>query len=396
MPTTGKSTTLGNRWSFVGAAYAFVIVMLGTTLPTPLYPIYGAEFEFSSFMITIIYAVYAIGVIGALLIFGKLGDRIGHRYILIPGVIISAVSALVFLVAGDVTVLFIGRVLSGISAGLFTGTATATLVNLAPRHKQGTASMIASGINMLGLGLGPLLAGFFAEYFSYPLRLVFIVDFAILIPAFIFVWLMTDPVKTKQKAHLEIQKLSIPSEVRATFIRAVIPGFAGFSMLGLFTAVSPSFLQEVLQFDNKAVLGVIVFSIFAASALSQLLFTNTSDRFVLPFGSATLLIGAILVGIALLTRSLSLLVIGAIISGLGQGLSFRAGLASVNAKTDSGERGEVTSSFFVIVYIALSIPVVGVGLLAKWIGLQMAGIVFSIIVGLLALIALILLLVRRD
>ncbi|GGJ88441.1 MFS transporter [Lentibacillus kapialis] len=386
----------GNRISFIGVAYAFLVVMLGTTLPTPLYPIYGDTFGLSPLMITIIYAFYAIGVIGALLVFGHLSDHIGRRYILIPGVILSAASSLVFLFAGGITLLFIGRILSGLSAGLFTSTATATLVNLAPRHKQAKASMIASGVNMLGLGLGPLLAGVLAQFFTYPMRLVFVVDFAILVPAFIAIWFMPEPVKVKQKVQLKIQKLSVPSEVRVTFIRAVIPVFAGFSMLGLFTAVSPTFLQKVLHFDNKAILGVIVFLAFCASAVGQLLLINTSDHIVLKAGSAVLIIGAMFVGIALQSRSLMILLVGAIVSGVGQAFSFRAGLASVNAKTSSRERGEVTSSFFTIAYIALSIPVVGVGLLAKWTGIQVAGIVFSIVIALLALTALILLFIRRG
>lgn len=396
MSQTKDRETLGSRKGFIGAAYAFLVVMIGTTLPTPLYPIYGDTFGLSPLMITIIYAVYAIGVIGGLLVFGQLSDRIGRRYILIPGVILSAVSSLVFLFAGGITPLFIGRVLSGLSAGLFTSTATATLVNLAPSDKQGKASMIASGVNMLGLGLGPLLAGIMAQYLSYPLRLVFVVDFVILIPAFLAIWFMPEPVKMKRKFRLKIQKLSVPSKVRPTFIRAVIPVFAGFSVLGLFTSVSPTFLQEVLHVDNKAILGVIVFSAFFASAVGQLLLTNTSDRIVLMIGSAVLIIGIIFVGIALLSRSLIILLIGAIVSGVGQAFSFRAGLASVNAKSPSDKRGEVTSSFFTVAYIALSIPVVGVGLLANWTGIQVAGIVFSVVIALLALIALILLLIRRD
>lgn len=381
---------------FIGAAYAFLVGMIGTTLPTPLYPIYGDAFGLSALMITIIYAVYAIGVIGGLLVFGNLSDRIGRRYILIPGIILSAVSAMVFLFADGITPLFIGRVLSGLSAGLFTSTATTTLVDLTPSHKQGKASMIASGVNMLGLGLGPLLAGVLAQYLSYPMRLVFVVDFVILIPAFFAIWFMPEPVKWKGKFRLKVQKLSVPLEVRPTFIRAVIPVFAGFSMLGLFTAVSPTFLQEVLHMDNKAVLGVIVFSVFCASAVGQLLFTNTSNRVVLTLGSAILMLGVVSVGIALQSRSLIILLIGAIVSGIGQAFSFRAGLASVNAKTTSEKRGEVTSSFFTIAYIALSIPVVGVGLLAKWTGIQVAGIVFSIVIALLALVALILLVIRRN
>ena len=115
--------------------------MMGTTLPTPLYPIYSEEFNLSPLVITIIYAVYAGGVIFGLLVFGQLSDRIGRRYVLLPGVILSIISALVFLFATNLTLLLIGRIISGLSAGLFTSTATATIVNLAPDDKKNQACL---------------------------------------------------------------------------------------------------------------------------------------------------------------------------------------------------------------------------------------------------------------
>src|SRR5699024_11297279 len=117
------------------------------------YYIYILHFCLSIFMITMIYAVYAAGVISALLVFGHWSDRIGRKYILIPGVLISASSALIFLFSHHVVGLFIGRVLSGFSAGVFTSTATATLINVARKHKQIIASMIDIIVNMIGLYL---------------------------------------------------------------------------------------------------------------------------------------------------------------------------------------------------------------------------------------------------
>lgn len=114
----------------------FLIIMMGTTIPTPLYPIYSEIYDLSPLLITLIYAVYAIGVIGGLLVFGQLSDSIGRRYILLPGIILSALSALVFLFADSLLMLFAGRVVSGLSAGLFTSTATVTLVNLVPQNKK--------------------------------------------------------------------------------------------------------------------------------------------------------------------------------------------------------------------------------------------------------------------
>lgn len=379
------------KLGFIGAVYAFMIVMMGTTLPTPLYPLYSNVFQLSPLMITVIYAVYAVGVIGGLLVFGQLSDCIGRRYVLIPGIILSIISAIVFLFASNVGLLLLGRIVSGLSAGLFTSTATTTIVNLAPDDKKNQASTIASSVNMLGLGFGPLLCGVLAQYLPYALHLVFIVDIVLLIPAFIGIWLMPEPIKNKQSFRIKVQKLSVPANIRGTFIYAVIPVFVGFSMLGLFTAISPNFLGDILDIQNKAIIGLTVFLVFCASTVGQLILKQKSDYSVLMLGSATLIVGVILVGVSLLLSSYVLLLIGAIVSGLGQAFSFRAGLSTVNSVSPQDQQAEITSTFFTIAYIAISIPVVGVGLLQLGLSIQGAGLIFSIIVALLAIISLMLL-----
>src|SRR5205807_4344559 len=123
-----RTRQLGRSPAFALTAYAFAVTMLGTTLPTPLYPLYRVRFGFSELMITVIFAIYASGVIVALVLVGRLSDEIGRRPVLLPGLAFSALSAVVFLLAQGLVPLLVGRVLSGFSAGTFTGTATATLV----------------------------------------------------------------------------------------------------------------------------------------------------------------------------------------------------------------------------------------------------------------------------
>jgi F0F1-type ATP synthase membrane subunit c/vacuolar-type H+-ATPase subunit K len=102
----------------------------------------------------------------------------------------------------------------------------------------------------------------------------------------------------------------------------------------------------------------------------------------------------VLVASSLPTRSLPLMVVGAAVAGLGQGTSFRAGLAGVSEASPEELRGEVTSTFFVTLYVGISLPVIGEGALAGAVGLVTAGIVFSAAVALLAVVALVLLLRR--
>jgi MFS family permease len=386
---TGERGATG--WTGVAlAGAAFAITMLGTTLPTPLYPSYQQQVGFGELMTTVIFSVYAVGVIAGLLAFGHWSDQLGRRPMLLAGIVLSALSAGAFLLPTSLGWLFVGRVLSGLSAGIFTGTATAAIVDLAPQEKRARASLVAAAVNMGGLGAGPLLAGVLAQYAPLPTRLCFIVDLALLALALGCVLAVREPVHASAERSLRPRGVTVPREIRGVFTRAAIAGFAGFAVTGLFTAVSPAFLGDVIHNRNRAVLGVVVLSVFAASVAGQALSTRAGDA-ALPAGCVGLIVGMALVGSSLLAASLPLLVAGAVVAGLGQGMSFRAGLAAVSEAVSPDKRGAVTSTLFVTLYVGISIPVIGEGALASGIGLVAAGGVFAALVGLLAATALVLL-----
>jgi MFS family permease len=382
---------LNRRTAFVGVAYAFAVTMVGTTLPTPLYAIYQQEFGFSELMITVIFATYAVGVIGALLLFGRLSDRIGRRRALLPGLGLSALSAVLFLLTHGLGLLLAGRVLSGLSAGIFTGTATATLLDLATLEARGRATLVATMVNMGGLACGPLLAGLLAEFAGSPLRLVFWVDLALLVPAAVLVWAMPETVRAQGPVRIRPQRLHVPAEVRAIFIRAAMAGFAGFAVLGLFTAVAPAFLGQILGVQSHAVVGLIVFCVFASSLVGQTVLQRIVGAAALRTGCLALIAGIGLVALGLAVSSLALLVAGGVVAGLGQGLSFHAGLEAINDAAPADRRGEVASSFFVVAYVAISVPVVGVGVVAELTSLRAAGLIFAAVVAALSLTAVVLL-----
>jgi MFS family permease len=382
---------VNRRASFAAVAAAFAVTMFGTTVPTPLYGLYAATLGLSELTITTIYATYAAGVIAGLLLFGSFSDVLGRRRMLLPGLALSGLSAVVFLFAHGLPLLFLGRVLSGLSAGIFTGTATATLVDLADAERRSRATLIATVVNMGGLGLGPLLAGVVSEAFGAPLRVIFAVDLALVLIAAAFVWRMHEPVSPSPGRRLRPQGLSVPPEVRATFIRSAIAAFAGFAVLGSFTAVAPAFLGE-LGYHNRIVIGVVVFATFAASTLGQLALERLPEHRALPVGCVALVLGMAVLALGLAASTLAALVAGGVLAGFGQGLSFRAGLAAVNAQAPGEQRARVASSFFVVAYVAISLPVIGVGALAQATSLTTAGLLFAGLVAALAVVVLVLLL----
>jgi MFS family permease len=374
------------RFAFGLLAYAFAAIMVGTTLPTPMYALYGQEMHFAVLTTTVIYATYAGGVLFALLAFGRWSDAIGRRPVLLAGVVCALASAGVFLVADSVSLLLVGRVLSGLSAGIFTGTATAAVIEAAPEKWRTRAAAVATVSNIGGLGTGPLLAGLLVEYAPAPLHLSFIVHIVLALLAGVAVLVV--PETSQGTGNIGVQRLSVPAEVRAVFVIASLAAFAGFAVTGLFAAVAPSFLSQVVGIDNHAVAGLIAASIFFASAAAQIAARNLNPQRAVAIGCAILVAGMVILAVALQLSSLIGLITAAVVAGIGQGMSFSRGLAAVAERTPSDRRAEVSSTYFVVAYVAISLPVVGEGVAAQHWGLRTAGVTFAVAVAILSAICL--------
>jgi MFS family permease len=349
-------------------ALVLTITMLGTTLPTPLYVIYQAQWHFSAAIVTVTFAVYAAGVLATLLLAGRASDQAGRRPVLAAALGCSALSTVVFILAPNVGVLFAGRILSGLSAGLMTGTATAALTELIPASASRRASLVATAANMGGLGLGPLIAGLFAQYAPQPTVLVFEVYLAVLVAAGLGLLLVPETVSPRQRPALRFAGLSIPEQGRSEFIAAGAAAFAAFSLLGLFSALAPTFLGNVLHEHNHAVQGAVVFGLLAAGTVTQLLLARFASRQVMMAGLGLFLAGLALIVAALSQADMALFLAGTVVGGVAVGAVFLGSLATANRLAPPGQRGQVISTYFVLCYCGLIIPVIGIGVASEFIG----------------------------
>ena len=342
-------------------AYAFAVTMLGTTLPTPLYVIYQAQWHFSTSIITLIYAVYAVGVLGALLGAGRSSDQVGRRPVLAVAIVLSIASAVTFILAPNIGWLFLGRVLSGLSAGLMTGTATAALTETA-RHGSGRrASLVATTANMGGLGLGPLLAGLLAQYAPQPTVLPFAVQLGLVAIAGLGLLVVPETVTQRSALSLKVRGLGIPEAGRPEFIAAGFAGFAAFSLLGLFSSLVPTFLSGVLHDTSHAVAGAVVFLAFMVAACTQLVGSRLPSRPVTLAGLGVFLAALALIVAGLSAASMPLFLASTVVSGVSVGAVFMGSLATANRVAPAETRGQVISAFFVFAYVGLTVPVIAVG-----------------------------------
>ena len=376
------------RVAFWLLASVFTATMLGTTLPTPLYVVYQAQWHFSAAIVTVTFAVYAAAVLATLLLAGRTSDQAGRKPVLAVALGASALSTVVFILASDVGALMIGRILSGLSAGLMTGTATATLTELVPASASRRASLAATVVNMGGLGLGPLMAGLFAQYAPHPTVLVFEVYLAVLAAAGLCLFLVPETVSPRQRPTFRFAGLGIPARGRGEFVAAGVAGFAAFSLLGLFAALAPTFVGDVLHQPSHAIQGGVVFLLLAVGAVTQLLLSRFNSRRVVMAGLGLFLAALALIVAALSQAGMALFLAGTIVGGVAVGAVFLGSLATANRLAPPGRRGQAISAFFVACYTGLIIPVVGVGVASGFIGDFRAVLAFSILLAILCVFSL--------
>jgi MFS family permease len=392
-PSQAPSAEIGSRAArrrvaFWLLAFVFAAAMLGTTLPTPLYVIYQARWHFSAATVTVIFAVYAAAVLATLLLAGRSSDQAGRKSVLAVAVGISVLSTVAFIFAPDEGVLLVGRVLSGLSAGLMTGTATATLTELVPASAHRRASLVATAANMGGLGLGPLIAGLFAQYAPHPTTLVFEVYLAMLAAVGLCLFFVPETVSPRRRPTVRFAGLGIPERGRGQFIAAAVAGFAAFALLGLFSSLVPGFIGGVLHQNSHAVQGAVVFLMFAVGTVTQVALSRFSSRGVVLAGLGLFLAALALILTALAQAAMALFLAGTVVGGAAVGAIFLGSLATANRLAPPERRGHAISAFFVACYAGLIIPVVGVGVLSGFTGTFPAVLAFSLLLAVLCLFAL--------
>jgi len=391
-----RPVDLGSRW-FFAMAVVFAVGMMGTTLPTPLYPVYQQRLGMDDFQVAVVFATYAFGVLGALVLTGPWSDQLGRRPMLAGGLLLSGASSLLFLCGGHLWLLLLGRGLSGVSAGLLTATATVAIIELAPARRKAQAAVLAAAANMGGLGLGPLLAGVLSQYLPWPMRLPYLAHLGMLAVAAGLLSGCPETVKPPSPSlrRLHRQTLRLPADARRAFLPAAVSCFAGFALLGLLTSLEPAIVSKVLGITSRALIGALVFLVFAASLCGQILQRRVAAGARLPVSCGMLILGAGLLAGSMAFNSGGLLVVGAVAAGLGQGGIFAASILAVTAASPAAERASVTSLLFIVVYLAVALPVLGLGLVIGAMGLRAAGVTFTVLVMLISVAALAVLGLRR-
>jgi hypothetical protein len=350
----------------------FLVSLAFSTAPTPLYPLYQRQDGLTSFTVTIVFAVYAVGVITSLLLAGHVSDWAGRKRILLPALGVEAIAAVLFLTWPALPGLILARFLTGLGVGMITATATAYLLELHTAHRPGAGrsrfEIVSAAANLGGLGSGTLVAGALAQFVGAPLRTPYLVFLILLALSAVAVAAAPETViAPAETPRYRPQRIRIPGTDRAGYVVAGLGAFTAFAVFGLFTSLAPGFVAGALHHPSRLLAGLIVFLVFGAGATTQAATGRLPADRRFSAGLIAQAAGLLVLAAGLQTATLWVFLIGGAIAGAGAGILFKSAVGAVTAMAAQRERGEALAGLFLIGYLGLVGPVLGLGIATRYI-----------------------------
>lgn len=370
MAARPKPRRLPSGVAFVLLAAVLFAFFFAAAAPTPMFVVFQHAWGFSSSLLTVAFAIYAIALLLSLLIAGSLSDHIGRRPVVLAALVLQAVAMGLFMTAQGIGGLILARVVQGVATGIASGALSAAVVEAAPAARKKLGGLITSVSPLAGLAMGGLFTGVMVKFSVDPVTLVFgVMAAAFALGAAAVLW-MPETVTPRPGALASlVPRMSVPAAARAAFLRGMPLLIAVWALGGLYLSLAPSLMVHVFGVDNGIVNGltVAVLSGFGAVAPTVL------GRFVAPrpavIGLLSIAAGLALLIVSLFTRSLPLFFIATAVAGVGFGGAFSAHIQTLAPLASAHERGELFAAFFVVSYLAFSVPTMGVGFLVAPLGL---------------------------
>ena len=355
----------GGRLSAMTAFYLQLSIVVSylasSSAPTPLYPLYQARWGFSPITVTVVFGVYAVAVLVALLVAGSLSDHVGRRPILFTSLLVQAGAMVTFATAGDVRALLAARIVQGLATGAALGALGAGMLDV--NRSKGT---IANAVGPLtGTALGGLISGLLVQFLPDPAHLVYLVLLVIFVVQAVGVALMPESSARKPGALASLRpQVGVPPALRGPVL-AAIPGLiALWALAGFYGSLGPALIQLLSGSGSPALGGLALFVLAASGGAAVLLMRHARPQVIMLIGNLALLAGVAITLLAVDSSSAVVFFLGTVVAGAGFGLGFQGAIRTVMPLAAPHERAGVLSIVYVFSYLALGLPAVVAGVLA--------------------------------
>lgn len=382
--------TLSPALAMSGAAVAFASLYLAAGSLTPFLVLFERQWGFPPEMLSLAFAVYAVGFLVAVLVFGSLSDHIGRRPVLIAALIVQLASNVLFLIGPDVGWVVAGRIVQGVSSGAATAAFTAALVELAPPHLKRLGAILGSVSLTGGLAAGSLLAGLAIQLTAAARGITFIALILLTVVGGIAMVFAPETIGRRPGALRSlIPTLRIPPDARAEFAAAAPAVAAVWMLAGLSGGISPSLVRSVFHLDSGLLNGLAGFVAPAVSAIIGLAFARVDSRRAMSIGIGSAIVGSLGIIGGVLAGSLTIMIVGQALAGVGFGAAFTAALRLIVPLARPHERAGTVAAIYVVSYLAFGLPIIIEGQLVGAIGTIPAVVAYTALTLVLSLASLI-------
>ncbi|MHB2029358.1 MAG: MFS transporter, partial [Acidimicrobiales bacterium] len=258
---------------------------------------------------------------------------------------------------------------------------TASIVDLRPDDRTGkaaTAAMIASN---LGLGVGALAAGLFAQYVPDPSRVLFLTLAAVFGLGLLGCRRLPRISRTHAQPHLGLVRLALP-QGRVFAFFAYSSGLAvAWAIGGLYLSLGPSIAALVSGSTSRlaGALSVSLLGFVGAGVAAG--GRRWSEQRQIAFGSPVLVLGLTLVMWSCVAGSWSGFLCGSLVLAWGWGLLNIGCFRLLVALSSPENRAGVLATVYVVSYFAFSIPTIIAGILTDHLGLRSMTVIFGSTAG---------------
>jgi predicted MFS family arabinose efflux permease len=344
--------------AFLLLASITVSFLAGSSAPTPLYPVYMAQWGLTPLMITVIFGIYALAVLLALLVGGRLSDHLGRRPVLLTAALAQAATMVLFGTATSLTGLLVARVVQGLTTGAALGAVGAAMIDL---HK--TRGTVANAVAPpFGTATGALVAGLLVQYAPFPMHLVYAVFGLVFILQAIGLTYMTESIAPRGNVLASLKpQLGLPHATREPLLLALPVLVAVWALAGFYGSLGPMLVRGMLGSSTPLLGGLALFVLAACGGLSVLVFRHREPKDMMMFGVASLFVGVAIAVASLPYSAIGLFFLGTAIAGVGFGAGFQGAVRTVVPFAAPHERAGVLSIVFIISYIAMGVPAVVAG-----------------------------------
>jgi predicted MFS family arabinose efflux permease len=382
-------TKLGRAPAFWLLAGTLAGFLFASSAPSPLYIVYQTKWGFSSIVLTGVFAVYALGLLIALIVAGSLSDHLGRRPTLLFALALEILGMLLFAEARSVLWLFAARALQGIATGIATAAISAALIDLQPPHRRRLGALLAAAAPMGGLAAGALGSGLLVQYAPEPTRLVY----WLLVGGFALAALgaLAVPETIARRATWARSlrpTVGVPASLRTDFLATIPCMTATWALGGLILSLGPSLTARVLHDSSHVAGGLCIFIMAGVSSVMSVLLRDTHARAAARGGLSALIAGVALALLALHEASTALFLLATGVAGLGFGPAFAGAFRAITSRAPIDQRAELVASVYVASYLAYSLPALAAGIAVTRYGLHDTADVYGVALIALALLAL--------